>query len=142
MSSIHALIKTGLPSRRSFFASASAPSISVVLTESTALTATFAVATAAEPEERAAPGVTALRALYPNPTTRTATVEATLGAAGDLSVRIVDMLGREVFVLASGPAEAGTHRLTVDASALPSGVYTVLMTADGYHAARRLVVAR
>lgn len=52
------------------------------------------------------------------------------------------MLGREVLVLAAGPAEAGTHRLAVDARALPSGVYTVLMTADGFRATRRLVVAR
>ena len=117
----------------------SADSISVVLTESTTLTATFAVATASAAE---APGASALRAVYPNPTARTATVEATLGAAGDLSVRVLDMLGREVLVLAAGPAEAGTHRLAVDAQALPSGVYTVLMTANGFRATRRLVVAR
>ncbi len=122
--------------------SSSTPAISVLLTESTALTATFALATAADPEARAVPGVSALRAVYPNPTARTATVEATLGAAGDLSVRIVDLLGREVLVLASGPADAGAHRLVADVSALPSGVYLVVMTADGVHATHRLVVAR
>lgn len=117
----------------------SAEAISVVLTESTALTATFAIATAAEAE---APGASALRAVHPNPTARTATVEATLGTPGALSVRVADILGREVLVLASGPAAAGTHRLVVDAGALPGGVYTVLMRSDGFRAARRLVVAR
>jgi hypothetical protein len=69
-------------------------------------------------------------------------VEAVLAQPGDLSVRVLDMLGREVAVLARGPAAAGTHRLALDAGALPGGVYTVLMTADGFRAARRLVVAR
>lgn len=68
--------------------------------------------------------------------------EATLATAGDLYVRVVNALGREVLVLTRGRAEAGTHRLRVDTHALPSGVYAVVMTADGFRATRRLVVAR
>ena len=121
--------------------SSPAASISVTLTESTALTATFARSTDTD-DAPAASGVTALRAVYPNPAARTATVEATLATAGDLSVRVVDLLGREVLVLARGPAEAGLHRLTLDARALPSGVYAVHMAAEGFRATQRLVVAR
>jgi len=121
--------------------SSTADSISVLLTGPSALTATFARSTATE-EAPAASGVTALRAVYPNPAARTATVEATLARAGDLSVRVVDLLGREVMVLASGPAGAGTHRLVLDARSLPSGVYAVVMAADGFRATQRLVVAR
>lgn len=115
-------------------------SISVTLTANTALAATFAASTAADGESAAT--ATALGAVYPNPAGRTATVEATLATAGDLSVRVVDLLGREVLVLTRGRAEAGTHRLRVDTRALPSGVYAVVMTADGFRVARRLVVAR
>ena len=118
---------------------ASVDTISVVLTESTALTATFAVGTDAEVP---GPEAEARLAVYPTPTSRTATVEVTLPHAADLSVRVVDMLGREVLVLSRGAAEAGTHRLGVDASALPSGVYVVTATADGVRLARRLVVTR
>lgn len=114
--------------------------ISVVLTANAALTATFAAATGREEAPPAA--ATALGAVYPNPATHTATVEATLAAAGELSVRVYDALGRDVLVLARGRAEAGTHRLRVDTQALPSGVYAVVMTAGGFHAVRRLVVAR
>jgi hypothetical protein len=118
---------------------ASADTISTVLTESTSLTATFALATVTEP---LGPEASARLAVYPSLTSRTATVEATLAHPGDLSVRVMDMLGREVFVLTTGPAEAGTHRLVVNASTLSSGVYFVLMTTDGFRAMRRLVVAR
>lgn len=116
-------------------------SISVVLTANAALTATFAAATATE-DGTAATVATSLGAVFPNPTARTATVDVTLARAGDLSVRVVDLLGREVLVLARGPAEVGTHRLHVDTQALPSGVYAVVMTAEGFRATRRLVVAR
>ncbi|MEP0546616.1 MAG: CotH kinase family protein [Rhodothermales bacterium] len=118
---------------------ASADTISVVLTESASLTATFALATATE---ALGPPASAQLAVYPNLTARTATVEATLAHPGDLSVRVMDLLGREVVVLSRGPAEAGTHRLAVDASTLSSGVYFVVMTTDGFRAMRRLVVTR
>lgn len=116
-------------------------SISVVLTASTALTATFAAATAAE-DGTAANLAPSLGAVYPNPASRTATVDATLATAGELTVRVVDLLGRDVLLLTRGRAEAGTHRLHLDTEALPSGVYAVVMTADGFRVTRRLVIAR
>ncbi len=118
---------------------ASADTLVLSLGESEALlTATFALSTDAEPLASAASSLGA----YPNPASGDATIEARLGAPGDLSVRVFDMLGREVVVLARGPHAAGMHRLRLDAGALPAGVYSVLMTADGFRAARRLVVAR
>ena len=119
---------------------ATTDTLSVVLDETyPSLTATFALATATEV---GAPEASALRAMYPNPASGAVTIEATLGSPGDLSVRVLDMLGREVLVLARGRAAAGPLRFSVDASALPAGVYSVLMTADGFRATRRLVVAR
>ncbi|OZC04484.1 CotH kinase family protein [Rubricoccus marinus] len=117
----------------------SADTVSVVLTESTSLTATFALSTDVD---AAAPEASALRAVYPNPASGAVTVETTLGAPGELSVRVLDMLGREVMVLARGPAAAGPHRLSLDAGALPAGVYSILMTSEDFRATRRLVVAR
>ena len=113
--------------------------ISIVLTESASLTATFALGTGTAPLASEAP---VQLTVYPSPTSRLATVEATLARPGDLSVRVLDMLGREVLVLANGPAAAGTHRLSVNARALSSGVYLVSMTTDDVRVTRRLVVAR
>ena len=116
-----------------------ADTLSVVLTESTSLTATFGFATDAEP---LAPEATALLAVYPNPASRTATVETMLARPGDRSVRVLDVLGREVLVLAKGHAEAGMQRIAVDTSTLSSGIYFVTMATDSSRLTRRLVVAR
>ncbi|MEM1056985.1 MAG: CotH kinase family protein [Bacteroidota bacterium] len=121
-------------------ANTEADTLTVTLTESTALTATFApLSTAGETE---APPVSTLWAVYPNPASERATIEATLATPGHLSVRVIDMLGREVAVLAEGAASAGMHALTLDVRPLPSGVYTVVMETEGIRAARRLVVTR
>lgn len=119
---------------------ATADTLALTLTDSGPLTATFVLATAAEPEAEAT--TSRLHLPFPNPARGTATVEATLARDGPLSVRVVDMLGREVATLANGRQPAGTHRLTVDAAALAGGVYTIVMEAEGYRASHRLVVTR
>lgn len=116
-----------------------ADTISVVLKESTALTATFAAVTATA---RPAPEAPARLAVYPTPTAHTATVEVTLPRPGGLSVRVLDLLGREVLALAGGAAAAGTHHLSLPVGGLPSGVYFVAMETGGARVTRKLVVAR
>jgi hypothetical protein len=67
----------------------------------------------------------ALRPVYPNPTTSHATVRLDLPTAQAARVAVFDVLGRRVAVLHDGPLGAGAHRLRLDASALPAGVYVV-----------------
>lgn len=119
---------------------ATADSLSLTLTASGPLTARFVLATDAE--VGTTPAADHLGLPYPNPATRTASVEATLATSGPLSVRVVDLLGREILTLAEGGATAGTHRLALDATRLPSGVFAVVMETEGYRSVRRLVVAR
>ncbi len=85
---------------------------------------------------------TRLSSAHPSPTSLTATLTAEMAQPGPLSVRVYDLLGREIAVLTDGPASSGPHRLTFDVSALPSGVYVVVMIADGMRATQRVVVAR
>jgi Secretion system C-terminal sorting domain/Carboxypeptidase regulatory-like domain len=63
--------------------------------------------------------------VYPNPFNPTATVEITLPEVADLSVRVYNVTGQMVAELASGQFNAGSHNLTIDGSALASGVYFV-----------------
>lgn len=118
----------------------SSDSISVVLMGTSSLTATFAIATASPSGERARQ--TRLSSARPNPTSHTATLTAEMAQSGPMSVRVYDLLGREIAVLADGPASSGPHALTFDASTLPNGVYVVVMIADAVRATQRVVVAR
>jgi len=85
--------------------------------------------------------VTALGAVVPNPTTGGATVAWTLAEAGEARVSLVDILGREAAVLASGPHAAGPQRSTVPAGLAP-GVYVVRLVAGPASQAARFTVVR
>jgi len=60
---------------------------------------------------------------YPNPFNSATTIEFALPEAGDVSLVIYDILGREVARPVSGYREAGNHSATVDMGDAGSGVY-------------------
>jgi hypothetical protein len=60
---------------------------------------------------------------YPNPFNSSTTIAFDLPKAGHISLRVYDLLGREVALLKDGFVEAGTHRVTFDGSGLASGIY-------------------
>ena len=91
--------------------------------------------------EDGTPAVTALGGITPNPTTGRATVAWTLAAAGTARVAVVDLLGREVAVLAEGSFPAGPQRSAVPAGLAP-GVYVVRLTAGAVAEAARFTVVR
>jgi len=62
---------------------------------------------------------------YPNPFNAQTTITFDLPRAGAVSLRLFDVLGREVETLLDEPLAAGTHTHNVTATQLPSGVYFV-----------------
>ncbi len=79
---------------------------------------------------------------FPNPSTGTATVSFALATASDVTVDVVDVLGRHVATLASGRQAVGAVRLPVPVASLAPGVYVVrVQTATGV-ASTRLTVVR
>ena len=82
--------------------------------------------------------------VYPNPTSRSLTVEVTLPAAAAVDMALFDVSGRRVAVVHAGALGAGEHAFALDTAALPSGVYVVHVTArtDGavQRAALRFIV--
>ncbi len=79
-------------------------------------------------------------AVAPNPTRGGATVTLTVDSPSDLTVSVVDALGRRVAVLHDGTVAAGA--LTLRVGALPPGVYVVRATVGREAATQRLVVVR
>lgn len=84
----------------------------------------------------------ALEASQPNPVRERAEVHFSLEKAGEASLVLYDVLGREVAVLAGGQMEAGAHTASVDASSLPSGVYVYRLSSQGRTLVSTLTVAR
>ncbi|MDH7515836.1 MAG: zinc-dependent metalloprotease family protein [Bacteroidota bacterium] len=69
---------------------------------------------------------------YPNPVTgAVALVEFDLPRALPVHLALYSLLGTEIRTLASGFFEAGRHRTTFEASALPAGVYVLRLAAGG-----------
>ena len=78
----------------------------------------------------------------PNPVRSRATVRWSLDAPGDASLALYDMLGRRVALLAEGAQPAGAQTISLDASALPSGVYVLRLTAGDRAETARVTVVR
>jgi hypothetical protein len=65
---------------------------------------------------------------YPNPFNPSTVVRFRLSVFGNTSLKVYDILGREVATLVDGPMEAGTHSMTFDGTHLSSGIYLVRLT--------------
>ena len=87
-------------------------------------------------------GVREVLAVYPNPTTASATVALTLEKASDVRVVVYNVLGRRVALLAEGPLEIGTHRFALDGSGLPAGVYLVRVESGERRLSQRITLLR
>lgn len=72
-----------------------------------------------------------IRSAYPNPTTGAASVKFDLATSAAVALDVYDTLGRRVLSVGRQSLAAGTgHQVAVDASALPSGVYLLRLTAE------------
>jgi hypothetical protein len=79
---------------------------------------------------------------HPNPFNPTTTITFSLPEESDVSLKIYDMLGREVADLVSGRYSSGIHRISFDAQDLPSGVYVYKLNAGSFVAVKRMVIMK
>ncbi|MBI4535240.1 MAG: T9SS type A sorting domain-containing protein [Ignavibacteriae bacterium] len=68
---------------------------------------------------------------YPNPFNPSTTVTYTIPVDGPVSLKVYDVLGREVRTLVDGFVSAGRHYVQVDGSGLASGVYVCRLAMPG-----------
>lgn len=79
---------------------------------------------------------------YPNPFNAAATITFALAARSDIDLAVYDILGRQVASLYTGPANAGTHRITWNANDQPSGIYFYRLTIGDTRAAGRMTLLK
>lgn len=78
----------------------------------------------------------------PNPFHLSTSVRFTLPAPADVNVEVVDLLGRQVAVLAKGRYMAGAHTVVFEAGAQPSGLYFVVVTTERQREGKPMLLAR
>jgi hypothetical protein len=100
------------------------------------------VTTAVRQWESGVPDHIALYQNFPNPFNPTTVIRFSLPSASEISLKIVDALGRVVAVLASGRMEPGSYGLQFDASGLSSGIYLCMLRVGDFVETRKLAVLR
>ena len=75
---------------------------------------------------------------HPNPFNPTTNISFDLPESGHVSLRVYDLLGRQVAVLANGDFQAGSHTLPFDARDLSSGTYLYRLVTDSFQKSRTM----
>jgi hypothetical protein len=79
---------------------------------------------------------------YPNPFNPTTNIRFSIEATKDVTLKVVDVLGREVATLVSQTLAPGTYTVKWDASSFPSGVYFYTVRAGGQFVTQRMMLTK
>ncbi len=79
---------------------------------------------------------------FPNPFNGTTEIRYALPRAGLVSLKVYDVLGREVGVLVDAVMVAGEQRVAFDARGVASGIYFVRMDVGGMRVTRKVLLVR
>lgn len=79
---------------------------------------------------------------YPNPFNPTTNIDYSLKTASDVTLKVYDVLGREVETLFSGRQTTGTYRYNFDASRLSSGVYFYRLQAGEFVETKKMMLVK
>ena len=79
---------------------------------------------------------------YPNPFNPTTTIEFSLPKDGKYVIRVFNILGELVKVLADKNFEAGYHKIIFDAGRISSGVYIYTLIGDDVNLIKKMIVLK
>ncbi|HTY11823.1 MAG TPA: T9SS type A sorting domain-containing protein [Bacteroidota bacterium] len=100
------------------------------------------VITAVSSDRPQFPGKYVLYQNYPNPFNPTTVISYALPASASVSLRVYDLLGREVQVLVDERQGAGEHAVTFNAGACASGVYFYRLQAGAFTQTKKLMILK
>lgn len=79
---------------------------------------------------------------YPNPFNPNTKINFSIPKSDYVSLRVYDMLGREVKVLVNGPLTAGEYETDFDAKGLSSGMYYYSLRSGDYVDVKKMVLVK
>ena len=83
-----------------------------------------------------------LKQNYPNPFNPETEITFALPEDSHVTLKLYDILGREVALLAEGDLSAGQHRINLNAKDLPSGVYIYNLTAGNLVDTKKMILLK
>jgi hypothetical protein len=92
--------------------------------------------------EAALPTAYELKQNYPNPFNPTTTISYSLPVAGNITLKVYDILGNEVAQLANGFHNAGSYTLKFDGTNLASGIYLYRLTGGNFTSTKKLMLIK
>jgi outer membrane protein assembly factor BamB len=98
--------------------------------------------TGVEEGGRTTAGAPMLDQNYPNPFNPSTRIRFQISSPGFVTIKLYDVLGREVSTLVNEDFAAGRYERTFDATGLGTGVYLYRLTVGGLQQTRRLIVVR
>jgi hypothetical protein len=93
-------------------------------------------------DDRGATSSYSLSQNFPNPFNPATVISYQISTAGDVTLKVYDLLGREVKTLVNERQNAGSHSVTFDANTLPSGVYFYRLESGTYAEVKKLVLLK
>jgi hypothetical protein len=88
------------------------------------------------------PEVYSLDQNYPNPFNPATTISYSIPKAGNVTLKVFNVLGQEVKTLANGFQQAGKYTVTFDASSLTSGVYFYSISSENYNQVKKMLLLK
>ena len=79
---------------------------------------------------------------FPNPFNPTTKIEYQLSKTSDVSLRVFDLLGREISNLVNERKEAGKYQIMFDGSKLGSGIYLYKLTAENISITKKMLLIK
>ncbi len=79
---------------------------------------------------------------YPNPFNPTTTINYQLPENGFVTIKVYDMLGKEIATLVNGNKTAGYHNVTFDAGRLTSGIYFYTIRSGDYFQVKKMLLIK
>jgi hypothetical protein len=83
-----------------------------------------------------------LKQNFPNPFNPATTIEFSLAQRSFVTIKVFDVLGREVQTVVHEELEAGPHAVVWDASGMPSGVYFYRLYTRNHTAVKKMVLTK
>jgi hypothetical protein len=79
---------------------------------------------------------------YPNPFNPTTLISYQLPITGHVTIKVYDILGKEVAKLVDGEKIAGNYKVTFNGSDLSSGIYFYQLRAKSFFETKKLILIK